>query len=296
MSTISDLTITCADGFELAATLYQPKTVKAAIMLAPATGIRKRFYNSFSTFLADNGYAVISFENRGIGDSIQGNLNAGNPSLVAWGRLDMTAVLNELIRTFPDTTYHLVGHSAGGQLVGLMDNSDRITSIFNFASSSGSIRKMHFPFRLKAAFFMKFFITASNVIFGHTKSHWMGMGEPLPKKVAAQWRKWCSGTGYIAVDLDTNIQDHHFAEIKVPSLWLHATDDGIANRETVKDMIRVFPNIQAKIITLNPKEWGYTDIGHMKFFSSKSHALWQLALEWMEKGEISPQSLPTRSD
>lgn len=252
-------------------------------MIAPATGIRQKFYFPIATFLAENGYGVICFDNRGIGESLYGSVNDSDASLVSWGRLDMTAALEELKKRFPNTSYHLLGHSAGGQLLGLMDNAAELSSIFNVACSSGSIRKMDIGFRIQAIIFMNLFIPASNFLFGHTKAQWFGMGDPLPRTVASQWNKWCSGEGYIKVDLDKTIHEHNFDTLSIPSLWLHATDDDIANLANVRDMIRVYPKLKAEIVTLKPKELGYNEIGHMKFFSSKKKELWTYVLDWLEK-------------
>lgn len=283
MVNFSEIKIKCADGFDLTGTLFEPSELKSAVMIAPATGIKKTFYRKFAEFLAENGYGAITFDNRGIGDSKGESLNGVNASLLNWGKLDMTAVLEELKKRFPDSEYHLVGHSAGGQLVGLMENADELKSIFNFACSSGSLRLMKFPYRITANFFMNVAIPLSNLFFGHMKSQWFGMGEPLPKQIASDWSRWCNGTGYVAVDLNKKIKEHHYDKLKIPSLWLHAEDDDIANIDTVKDMIRVYSKISAEIITLRPQDFGYNDIGHMKFFSSKRDKLWNYALDWLEK-------------
>ena len=278
----TEITINCKDGFKLAGTLYMPETVKAAIMIAPATGIKRQFYNSFARHLCEKGFVVLTFDNRGIGQSIHGSLNDGNPSLTNWGKLDMTAALEHLKSVAPNTDYHLIGHSAGGQLVGLMENALELTSMFNFASSSGSIHYAKYPFKFTSAFFLKFFIPVNNLLFGHTKSQWVGMGEPLPKRVSSDWSRWCSGKGYVKVDLDTKIKDHFYDELTFSTCWVHAEDDEIANDETVKDMIRVFTKAESRVIKIAPKEHGFKDIGHMKFFSSKRNKLWQMALDWLE--------------
>jgi predicted alpha/beta hydrolase len=275
--------INCEDGFELTVTIYFPKTYKAAVIIAPATGIKRTFYNSFASFLAENGYGVICFDNRGIGDSKQGNINNGNASLINWGQQDMTAVLNQLKVEFPNTTYHLIGHSAGGQLVGLMKNAEELASMLNFASSSGSLRNMRFPFTIQAQFFLNFFIPANNFFFGKTYSQWVGMGEPLPKMVAKQWSKWCNGTGYVATTFGKEIMEHLYDNINIPSKWLFATDDNIANQANVKDMVRVYSKTKAEIVALNPTEYGFKEIGHMKFFSSKYSILWKMALDWLHQ-------------
>ena len=273
--------IKCTDDFELAATLYEPNSIKGAIMMAPATGIKKGFYNSFASYLAENGYGVICYENRGIGKSIKGNINKIDASLINWGKLDMSAVLDKLKTSFPNQSYHLIGHSAGGQLAGLMNNSLQLKSMLNFASSSGSLRNMTYPFKLTALFFMNVFIPLSNFLFGKSNSHWVAMGEPLPKLVAKQWRKWCNGKGYVATDFDKEIKSHLYDELKFPSMWLYAKDDAIANITNVKEMAGVYSQSKAEIVVIDPNELESKQIGHMGFFSSKNKELWKYALKWL---------------
>lgn len=280
---IKPLKITCKDGIVLAATMYFPNHVKAAIMIAPATGIKRGFYHHFAQFLVENGYGVITYDNRGIGDSGSDTLNEVNASLHNWGNQDMTAVLEELKRRFPGTSYHIIGHSAGGELVGLMDNALEISSMFNYGSSSGSLANTPYPFKFKSYFFLNVYIPICNLLFGKTMSHWVGMGEPLPKQVGKDWRRWCNGTGYVQVDLDTKIKDHFYYDLKMPSFWLHSEDDSIATYKNVVEMVNVSPQMPAEIRTISPKEFGFESIGHMAFFSRKKATLWNLALEWLEK-------------
>ncbi|GAA6172575.1 alpha/beta fold hydrolase [Colwellia sp. KU-HH00111] len=276
--------IICEDHYALAATIYVPsKNIKAAILIGPATGIKRQFYASFASFLADNGYGVITFDNRGIGDSLVGNVKASDASLQCWGEKDMPAALEQLKKAFPNTHYHLIGHSAGGQLVGLMHNAMDFTSIFNFACSSGQLKNMSPLHAIKAHFFMNIFIPFSNGIFGHTKSQWFGMGEPLPKKVAQQWRAWCNGEGYVKSSFGKTIHNHLYDDLSVPSMWVNATDDFIAINANVKDMLTVFTQLNAETVTLSPKDYALDEIGHMKFFSRKSHVLWSYALNWLER-------------
>lgn len=281
---ITESTIICADQFTLAATIYSPKnTCKGAILIGPATGIKRQFYANFATFLAEAGYGVITFDNRGIGGSLLSDIKNSDASLQCWGEKDMPAVLDQLKTTFPDTHYHLIGHSAGGQLVGLMHNAMDLTSIFNFASSSGQLKNMTFSHLLKAQFFMNFFIPLNNTLFGHTKSQWVGMGEPLPKGVAQQWREWCNGEGYVKTAFGKTIHRHLYDELSIPSMWVNAIDDEIANNSNVEDMLSVFTKSKAEKLTLSPDDYALDEIGHMKFFSRKSQVLWSHALQWLEK-------------
>lgn len=252
-------------------------------MIAPATGIKRRFYAPFAKHLSQNGFGVLTFDNRGIGDSLKGKIRGSNASLQQWGEQDMPAILESLKDHFPATKYHLVGHSAGGQLVGLMPNCEELTSMFNFACSSGQLKNMKMPFQFSAFFFMNVYIPLNNILFGHSKTNLVGMGEALPKKVAAEWSEWCNGQGYVKTAFDKSITRHWYNELDIPSLWVNAIDDDIANNENVDDMASVFTKLQVEKMSLVPSDHGLKEIGHMKFFSKGNQQLWSIAIDWLNK-------------
>lgn len=279
----TDLSIVCADGVSLAATRYATADdVKAAVMIAPATGISRRFYDRFARHMAGHGYGVLTFDNRGIGQSQEGPLRENDATLVSWGRLDMPAVFERLKAEFPAVLYHVVGHSAGGQLVGLMPNALELRSMANVASSSGSLRNMALLYRLKATFFLKCWLPLTVRLQGVGRTDLIGMGGPLPAGVALDWGEWCNGRGYVEVALkkDPSLQDHLYDALTFPSLWLYATDDDIANSTNVDDMIRVYSRTQAEKLELEPAAYGKESIGHMLFFRSPD--LWPLLRDWLD--------------
>lgn len=282
------LPIICEDGYRLAGEVYSPSaTPKGAVMISPATGIKKVFYRAFASHLAQQGYGVVTYENRGIGESLHGALKDCNATLRDWGSLDMPAVLHALKQRFPRTHYHLIGHSAGGQLVGIMHNHADLASLFNVACSSGQLDNMRLAYRIKAKFFMNAFTPLNNAVFGYTNTQWIGMGEALPRGVAKDWCDWCNGEGYIESAFGKTVTEHWYNEMDCPSLWLNASDDDIANDANVDDMTRVFRKMTAlgkiKRLRLDPQEEGYADIGHMKFFSRKRSKLWRFAIQWLEE-------------
>lgn len=272
----------------LAATVYRPKgEVRTAVMIAPATGIKRQFYHNFATYLAEQGFGVLTFDNEGIGDSLLSDLVKCDASLISWGRHDMPAVLDALQDEFSAATYHLIGHSAGGQLIGLMPNYKTLASVFNVACSSGRIKNMAMPYKLKAMGFMDAFIPITNLALGYTPSDKIGMGEPLPRGVARQWREWCNGAGYIKTVFGKSVHTHFYDDITVPSLWLGFSDDDIANSKNMDDMIRVFTQMPAEKRFFDPKDFGLSSIGHMRYFSRKTNTkapqLWQMAVDWLNE-------------
>lgn len=267
----------------LSATLFIPKDSIGSVLIGPATGVKKEFYTSFALFLAENNYVVLTFDNNGIGESLNKPINQVSINLQSWGESDMKIMVDYLKSNYPNQKIHLVGHSAGGQLFGLMDNYSEITSVFNYACSSGSIRNMKQPFKRKANFFLTYFIPISNVFLGYTNSPKLGMGEPLPKNVAKQWGEWCNGSSYVKTAFGKTIHQHYYDELKIPIFWVNSTDDDIANDANVKEMAEVFTKCNHQFLTINPSTYQLKEIGHMKFFSRKSNELWVLALNWLNQ-------------
>lgn len=287
------LTIITERNQPLTASLYLPKdseVVKNAIMIAPATGIKRAFYHNFANHLASQGFGVITYDNEGIGDSLTCPLPKCDASLISWGRHDATAILEALQDEFPSAKYHLIGHSAGGQLIGLMPNYPALTSVVNVACSSGRIKSMDMPFKAQAVLFMNGAITLGNLLLGYTPSDKFNMGEPLPRGVAQQWRDWCNGQGYIKTAFGDTVITHYYDELDTPTLWLNFTDDDIANDKNVDDMLSVFTAMPAEKKRLQPQQFGLSHIGHMKFFSVKTHQkapqLWQMATDWIEQHAV----------
>ncbi|HUH75506.1 MAG TPA: alpha/beta fold hydrolase [Chitinophagales bacterium] len=283
MLSVQPIQIYCSDHTTIAGNLYKTNFVKGAVIICPATGIKRGFYHHFAVFLAEHGYGVITYDNQGIGDSLKGSIELCPSSLVSWGQIDQTAALERLKEEFPSTTYHMIGHSAGGQLVGLMENAKDLSSIFNYGSSSGSLRNMKLPFKVKAHFFMSAFIPLNNLLLGYTNSPWMKMGEPLPKNVAAQWSEWCRGSGYIQRALGKYVFLHHYKDLDIPSMWANSTDDEISNNKNVEDMIQVFDKLKVERLILDPKKFNYSSIGHMGFFKDDYQELWNYALNWLDQ-------------
>ncbi len=250
-------------------------------MLCGATGIKRKFYQPFAEYLASQGFGVISFDFRGTGDSLLGKVRQSPASLVCWGTLDMPAVLDTLKRCFNDTRYHLVGHSAGGQLIGLMPNAQSLDSIVTFGASAGRLANFHPWYRLKAHIFMNLFIPVSNLVLGYTAADKLGMGQPLPPKVAAQWRAWCSGKGYPVAGFGKEIKQHYYPELRQPALWMFATDDDIAGEANVEELLMLYSQLKVKRLRLTPKESASGKLGHMGFFRPDNKPLWHYVSDWL---------------
>lgn len=122
MSEFETLTIKCKDGYQLSARFYpvtETESKKSPILICPATGITKQFYHIFSCWLQAQGYAVMVFDFRGIGESLKGSVKQSKASIVQWGQLDIPAAIDALLAFQPSVirgNASEIGGLAGAQV------------------------------------------------------------------------------------------------------------------------------------------------------------------------------------
>ncbi len=264
-----------------------PDAPRAFILICSATALRQQFYWKFAEWMTTQGYGALTFDYRGIGASLNGrSVRDSSARKQDWGQLDMPAALDYLVCKFPDLPIHLVGHSVGGQLIGLMPNHERLERIVTVGSSSGYLYNLASGTRLFAAFLLKVYIPISAKLLGYVPTRWIGWGEDLPAQVALQWAAWCTRPGYVLNALGSDVAVDFFDQIKGPILWLTATDDPIATPENIDDMLRLYKSASVTRRRIDPCEYGLERIAHVDFFRTRNAKLWPLIADW-----LSPKSL-----
>jgi hypothetical protein len=125
---------------KLAATLFEPQTPNgAAILVNSGTGIPRQFYGAFANHLALRGFAVLTYDYRAIG----GSEAPPAATVEQWGAVDQASMIEHLARLRPGAALGLIGHSFGGQVLGLADNIADIDAAVLICSQSGHWR--HWP-------------------------------------------------------------------------------------------------------------------------------------------------------
>lgn len=275
-------TILCQDGYQLTGHFFKQATAqpRGAVLISPATGFRHQFYFNFASWLSEQGFAVLAFSNRGIGDS-RNSIPLANctADLVDWGRLDLPAALDKLTTLAPDVPITLVGHSAGAQLIGLMPNFSQIDRYVLVAASSGYFGNLKPKTKLAAKLLFNVWQPVSIRLKGYWMTKIIGFGEDLPAGVAKQWRQWCSSPGYVENSFGKEVQQHHYSAIKAPVLSLTATDDHIAVPENITDFLRLMPNATIEKILIEPASINLEKIGHSDLLRKRCKAYWPKILK-----------------
>jgi predicted alpha/beta hydrolase len=270
--------IHCADGVRLQGHVFEAQgdAHRLPVLICPATGVPQRFYFKFATWLADQGHTVMVFDYRGIGQSLQGPLQRCKATLAEWGQQDQVAALDALLAHTGAEQALLVGHSAGGQMMGLMPNQHRIARAVGVACSTGWFKGMRPGFRIVADSVLRGGVRLGILLKGYGTCAVFGLGENLPARVALQWGQWCAAGGYATNAVKNKPEQDFHAQVRMPYTVLHASDDNIATPRTVADLLRTFPHARKQARMVRPSEHGLKAIGHIDWFRPSHQRLWPL--------------------
>ncbi|SFC61568.1 alpha/beta hydrolase family protein [Pseudoalteromonas denitrificans] len=271
--------ITCSDGRKISAMQYQATHTKVKekglILLNSALGIKQSFYQEFAQFLANQGYIVITWDPRGIGLSKENPVKNDTAKLRDWGQIDLNAVLNYLINNnitkWQDIT--LLGHSAGGHLIGLCPSINKIKNIILVSSGTCSWRLFSIKQWPRVLFAWLLLVPIAIKVFGYMPGK-LGIGHDLPKGVIMDWRNWSLKRDYLFSDL--SLKETFYQQYQGNIQAFGFSDDfGFSPKKTIFDLMAHFPNAQKKIKIFNPKELNKHKIGHFGFFKPSNQDLWQ---------------------
>src|SRR6195952_2505359 len=135
---IDDITLAATDRYPLGATLFLPRGVKRhAILINSATAVPRKMYNGFASYLAGRGCAVLTYDYRGTGDSRPKSLSGFQATMSDWAALDRSAAV-DWRRARYAMPLGFVGHSFGGQALGLIPNNVEVSRALLIAAQAGS--------------------------------------------------------------------------------------------------------------------------------------------------------------
>lgn len=269
-------------GYFITATIFEAKGSRTILLISSATGVKQSYYKRFSEYVAATGITVITFDYSGIGHSLKGSIKENNNQASDWGRGDLEAMLQYVKEHYPGSKINIMGHSIGGQLIGLSKSAVDASKIILVAAQTGywkfwtGFRK----YRMWANWNILFPVLVYT--FGYMPSKkLMGM-ENLPKQVARQWCKWCMDPNYLFGSIPE--ADLYFKNITVPLTSISIDDDTFAPVQNVDWLTEQYSGAEVKRRHLIPADFGMERIGHFGIFQEPSRArIWELLLREVER-------------
>jgi predicted alpha/beta hydrolase len=291
---IDDITFPAADGYSLGATLFLPRGAKRhAVLINSATAVPRKIYKGFAGYLARRGYAVLTYDYRGTGDSRQKSLVGYNQpkslvgfnaSMSDWAALDVTAAVAWMRERYKSLPLNYIGHSFGGQALGLLANNTEVSRALLIAAQAGYWKLMAVPERYRVYALLNFVGTPLTRVLGYAPGC-AGVGEDLPKDVFLQWRHWVMSPRYLFDDPKLATLPN-FAKYQGAMRALCLSDDPRATRPAVELLCSGFTAIKPEILTITPADAGASKIGHLGFFRAEHRdTLWRGAAEWIQAAE-----------
>jgi len=288
-----DISIPAADGYLLAATLFLPRGAKRhAVLISSATATPRKIYRPFASYLAGRGFAVLTFDYRGIGDSRQRavkgynkpkSLVGFNVSMADWASLDIAAAVAWMRERYHNLPLGYVGHSFGGQALGLLANNHEVSRALLIAAQAGYWKLMTSPERYRVYALLSLVGIPLTHLLGYAPG-WSGLGEDLPKDAFLQWVRWISSPRYLFDD-PMLIALQNFSNYKGAMCALCFSDDPWATQPAVELLCSGYTSTKPEILTVHPADVGVDRIGHFGFFRPEHrNALWRGAAEWLEAG------------
>ncbi len=275
---VTERRIAARDGFQLAASLFGAGSNDTVVLINSATAVPRGFYQRFASFLQHHGWSVLTYDYRGIGDSRPPSLRGFVTSMRDWALLDMTAVVDWIDRALSPQRLFAIGHSFGGQTLGMIDNAMLIDAMVGVSAQSGywGVQGGREPPRVR------FIVTVAIPILSHLVGYfpwrWFASGADLPKGVALEWARWCRSPNYLLDDDSLPLQNYQ--SFTAPILAYSIDDDDWGTARAVDDMMRAYPTVTRRHLV--PAAHGLQRLGHLGFFREGSEPIWRETIEWLD--------------
>ena len=268
-----EITLTAADGYQLGAAVYGSGR---PVLIMPATGVPQSYYAKFAAYLAERGFTALTFDYRGIGRSRGRDIRQLVARMRDWALLDAAAAFR-----FFSSEILVVGHSFGGQALGLLPEPERIAAALMVGSQSGYWR--HWPALGRVWMWpaTHLGLPAVTKLLGYFPGSRLGFGEDLPAGVATKWASWCRHPRYLVGALGV---DAAYARVRSPLRAYAISDDPFAPLGAVRALGALYPNSRWETRRVAPRELGVKRIGHFGFFRERFRdSLWRETADWLER-------------
>jgi predicted alpha/beta hydrolase len=272
--------IQAKDGTPIGITTYSPKHANGKVMIiAPTGSANQGLYQLFAGFFQLEGFVVITFDYRGIGRSLPGELKGFAASMQQWAVQDIDAVILFARNHYPMQEIIYVGHCVGGEIVGLARASQYINKLVlvNSALSCKKLWPLRYRFRIITT---RTIVRWMNRWFGYFPGKRIGYTDNVPGNVIYEWVNWCCH----ANGLFDKFPDNNYRKLQIPLLAFSFSDNWNTPRKAVSELLNRFSGAMITWHHLTPSQAGAKKIGHSGFFnSSHEKTMWTRLRNWIHE-------------
>lgn len=278
--TMKELTLNTPDHIPLSVKVFEPEISNGKLLLInSATGVKQQIYFSFAKYLSENGFTVITYDYRGIGESKPAKMRGFNASMRIWGAVDFKTLTDFIQKEYPDYTQFCLGHSVGALILGMNDYSKNFEKFIFVGTQDAYIGNLTFTVAGTALLGFGITLPAMTHFFGYFPAHRFGLGESLPKGVAFDWQTLILNKKSTS-KLYEKIGENTSKELSQKTFIIHAEDDTWVTQKGMKNLLKnVYPNLKTTYREIKISESEKGEIGHVNYFRSYNKKLWKIALD-----------------
>jgi predicted alpha/beta hydrolase len=279
MTAICEQTIVAKNGCTIRAAFFQPDGVpKAAVLIVPAMGVNQNYYIPCAAWLSSQGYLAATFDYSGIGRSNNGDIRKLKLTIVDWARFDCDAMIASVSAAAPNRPLYWLGHRLGGQILGFVPDSGRITKAVTIAAGSGYWLENVPGLKWKVWWLWYFLVPLATRICGYFPGRQLRKVGDLPRGVMDQWRRWCLNPEY-AVGVEGPDARASFAAVTIPITSLSFADDEMMSARNIASLHGFYEHAPQTTKRITPRDVGAKRIGHFGFFNVRfEESLWRRQL------------------
>jgi len=267
------------DRYPLWGTFYgEVAGVQPTVLIAGALGVSQRFYDRFARWLAAQGFRAMTFDLRGIGDSLQaqGHVSAVQADMLLWAQQDFAAAVEALCVHAGVEQVNVLGHSLGAHhaVMSTPAAQTRIAKLVSVAAGAGSWRDWALPSRLRAPLMLHLAGPLLTPVFGYFPGRRLGMIGDLPAGVMHQFSRWCRHDQF-AWEAEPDKVLPSLCNARFPIHAISFTDDEAMTLTCTRKLLSATPNAPVTLEQINPQQMDVAAIGHLGAFrKGKEVRLW----------------------
>lgn len=278
--------IVCRDGVRLGGHFWSALADGPVdtVIINAATGVLSRYYHRYARFLAEHGFDVLTYDYRGIGLSRPAVLSRSGYRWRDWGELDFEAALGFMGARQRGGKLIVVGHSIGGFLPGLAENSTQIDRMLTVGAQYAWW--LDYALAQRFRLFCKWHVAMPilTAICGYFPGRRLGWLEDLPSGVAYEW---CfRGPRFERSHPAAHRQQvlARMRAVTAPILSVAVEDDELGTIPALRRALRYYQSARRIMVLLRPADYGREALGHFSLFHD-SHAagFWTQTLQWLRE-------------
>jgi predicted alpha/beta hydrolase len=217
-------------------------------------------YTEFAEYVSNNNINVITY-NYSDTDVPENKLKTSKTSIQEWATCDMNTIIDSIVDMNSEAKIFVLGHSLGGQIIGLTENCAKLDGIILVAAQTGYWKFWPFPLNIINYLTWYLYVPMLLKTYGFFPKGKDKNLSHMPKRATTDWMKWCQSPNYLFENI--SLSEQYYNTIKCPLLSISFGDDLYATKQAVDWLTSKYQNVKLNRIHYTSKEYKY---GHSSAF------------------------------